>query len=333
MNTSPSNIKKACLVFGALFVLSIPIVWISLFFTTYHGDLTRIGKWTEHDFSWQIPQPYIDSSLLQSSPIDQADVLVIGDSFSETLHWQSIFTKDQIKVTTIHWGQIDNICENFKDLLKQNGFKGKKIIIQSTERGFKNQLEKSSNCSHGNIFPKSLERSSKAQAPLLNPRLEFNINGQFTAGFKTILNSLAIRASDQYHFLYNYRSKSGHIYKIENGCAYFSNRLCEYGLFFHEDYKKPSIDANLVSKVRDINRRLSDYKVSWLVIPNKSSIYHRPVSSEFWEDLEQEKLGPNLYQLFQEQKILIKDLYAPNDSHLSTNGYLLIGTVIKKHIQ
>lgn len=328
-----ASIIKACLIFGTLFLLSLPVVWISLFFTNYHGDLTRIGKWTEHDFSWQIPQPAIDSSLLQSSPLDQADILVIGDSFSETLHWQSTFTNDQIKVSTIHWGQIDNICENFKDLLKKKGFKGTKVIIQSTERGFKNQLEKSVNCASGRLFPEKLERSTKAQNTLLNPRLEFNINGQFIAGLKTIFNSLAIRTSEQYHLLYNYRSKSGHIYQIENGCSYFSNRLCEFGLFFHEDYKKASIDADLISKVRDINQRLSGYQVSWLVIPNKSSIYHRPVSSQFWEDLEREKLGPNLYRLFQDQKIHIKDLYAPNDSHLSTSGYLFMGAIAKKHIQ
>ena len=73
-----------------LFFLATPLVWASLFFTTYQGDLTRIGKWLESDFGWQEAQPTINPELLASSSIDEADALAIGDSFSENLHWQSV---------------------------------------------------------------------------------------------------------------------------------------------------------------------------------------------------------------------------------------------------
>jgi hypothetical protein len=74
----------------------------------------------------------------------------------------------------------------------------------------------------------------------------------------------------------------------------------------------------------------------WVVIPNKSSIYQRKSSTEvnqtFWKAIEDAKLGPNLFQELNKNKSLIKDLYAPNDSHLSTNGYLLIGNIISQQL-
>jgi hypothetical protein len=133
MNSLNHSIKKACLIFACLFALSIPIVWGSLFFTNYQGDLTRVGKWMESDFGWREPQPSIDPKFLVSSNLQEADVLVIGDSFSENLHWQSVLTQSGKKVATIHWGAIGFICEDFSKQLKASGFRGKQIIIQAIE--------------------------------------------------------------------------------------------------------------------------------------------------------------------------------------------------------
>jgi hypothetical protein len=73
------------------------------------------------------------------------------------------------------------------------------------------------------------------------------------------------------------------------------------------------------------------------VVPNKSSIYPRKSSTEinptFWKAIEDAKLGPNLLQEVNKNKSFIKDLYAPNDSHLSPNGYLLLGNVINQQLR
>lgn len=332
--SQPSNLtQKCCYIFGFLFLLSIPIVWISLFFTTYHGDLTRVGKWMEFDFAANSPQPLIDEKLLASSPLHQADILVIGDSFSENLQWQSTFTQDNKKVATILWSQIDQICEDFPERLRDSGFRGKQIIIESIERIAARQFDKSVKCKIGKNFTNQTTRSAKPIPAAITSKNKFNINGQFIAGLETIIHSLAIRASSHYSKIHNFKSKGVHIYPITNGCNYFSNRLCQFGLFFHEDYSQPELDQKTITDIQTLKNRLKAYQTTWVVIPNKSSIYQRPTSNDFWESLYKSNLGPNLYQSIQNEKVITKDIYSPNDTHFSTNGYLLLGSEVKKFIQ
>lgn len=69
------------------------------------------------------------------------------------------------------------------------------------------------------------------------------------------------------------------------------------------------------------------YQVTWLIIPNKSSVYHRGVDEKFWQELETKNLGPNLLNNFRKEKYNIKDLYKPNDTHLSNQGYTELGKI------
>jgi len=320
------------MIFGILFFISIPLVWSSLFFTNYQGDLTRIGKWMDSDFGGQIEQPVISPDLLVSSPINEADVLVIGDSFSESLHWQSVLTQSQIKVSTLLWSQIGEICEDFPQKLQASGFHGNTIIIESIERVAERQFEKSVNCKIGLDIPMDTHRISKFNPLKYQINLKFNIHGQFIAGLQTIYHSVAIRFSQDYPKLHNYKSKETHIYPLEDGCDYFSNKLCKYGLFFHEDYSQPILGQKSLADIDTLKKRLRSYRTIWVIVPNKSSVYQREISGEFWEDLEKRKLGPNLYLLLQSTKKNIKDLYAPNDTHFSNSAYLLFGQKMTEFI-
>lgn len=318
-------------------MLAIPCVWGSLFFTTYQGDLTRVGKWTESDFGWREPQPSLDPKLLVSSHLQEADVLVIGDSFSENLHWQTVLTQSGQKVATIHWSSIGFICEDFPKKLKASGFRGKQIIIQAVERGAVKQFEKSVDCSTSQLPPSNTYRTSNPIQASIPTKPIFNINGQFIAGLETILHSVAIRVSPYYSKIHNYKSRGTYIHPIKDGCKYFSHRLCEYGLFFHEDYKRPPLTEKTIEHIKTLKKRLRDYQTVWAVIPNKSSIYQQESSTEvshlFWEAIESTKLGPNLSEEIQKNKSFLKDLYAPNDSHLSTRGYLMLGNIINQDLR
>jgi hypothetical protein len=70
----------------------------------------------------------------------------------------------------------------------------------------------------------------------------------------------------------------------------------------------------------------------WAIVPNKSSIYQQKSSTEvnqtFWRAIEDAKLGPNLYTATQQQKIITKDLYLPNDTHYGPSGYIFAGQQI-----
>ncbi len=339
MNSLNHSIKRACLIFAALFFISVPIVWISLFFTTYHGDLTRVGKWTDYDFTWSIEQQAIDPSLQKSHDIKEADVLVIGDSFSASLYWQSVLIKDNLKVTSLTWSQIGNlICQDFEVALKEQGFKGKQIIIESVERVAKRQFEKSVNCQSSKTFPKQTASQNAEPHPTMG-QADFimNWNGQFIAGMQTIINTIGIRIHSGYTRLYNLFSKSVRIYEINDGCRYFSNRLCQYGLFFREDYQQAGLDDKVIEDIKTLKSRLPNYQTTWVVIPNKSSIYHREdlleSSADFWAKLAKENLGPDLFKSTQEAKLTMKDIYAPNNTHYGSSGYIFVGEQIASYLK
>lgn len=308
----------------------------SLFFTNYHGDLTRIGKWMESDFGWRDPQPSIDAKLLISSNLQEAEILVIGDSFSDNLHWQTVLTQSGKKVASIHWESIGYICEDFQKKLNASGFKGNKIIVQAVERGAAKQFEKSVNCTLSKPVPFNTFRTIKPTDTSIQTEPAFNIKGQFIAGLETLLHSAAIRVSTHYSKIHNYKSKGTYILPIDDGCKYFSHRLCQYVLFFHEDFKRPALSEKTIEDIKTLKKRLNQYETMWVVVPNKSSIYDPKSSikanSQFWKDIKHAGLGPNLYEQFNKNKSQIKDLFSPNDSHLSVNGFLLLGDIINQDL-
>jgi hypothetical protein len=309
------------------------------FFTTYHGDLTRIGKWTDHDFTWTIEQQTINSSLQKSHDIKDADILVIGDSFSANFFWQSVLIKDNQKVTTLNWSQIGNfLCEDFEATLKEQGFKGKQVIIESIERVAKRQFDKSVNCKSSKTFPKQTKSYNTDPHPTIaQADYNMNWNGQFITGIQTILNSIGIRIHSDYTRIYNLFSKSVRIYEIKDGCRYFSNRLCQYGLFFKEDYQQAVLNDKVLEDIKTLKDRLPNYQTTWVVIPNKSTIYHREEllqsSADFWSKLAKENLGPDLFVATQQVKLTIKDIYAPNDTHYGSSGYLFVGEQIAAYLK
>jgi hypothetical protein len=164
-----------------------------------------------------------------------------------------------------------------------------------------------------------------------------NWNGQFIAGMQTILNTIGIRIHSSYTRLYNLFSKSVRIYEIKDGCRYFSNSLCQYGLFFKEDYQQAGLNDKVLEDIKTLKSRLPNYRTTWVVIPNKSSIYHREdlleSSADFWAKLAKENLGPDLFKSTQEAKLTIKDIYAPNNTHYGSSGYVFVGEEIASYLK
>jgi hypothetical protein len=337
MNSLNHSIKRACLIFAALFFISVPIVWISLFFTNHHGDLTRVGEWREADFAWQIEQPEIPQEWLKNDPINEADVLVIGDSFSISLHWQSVLKKEGLKVATLAWSQISHLCADFPEQLVSIGFKGEFIVIESVERLLSTEVSKSLNCVKGKKLQQITQKEALQTPTKINLNESFNINGQFIAGAKTIFNSIAIRVVPNYPSYYNLNSssKDATILRINNGCNFFSHNLCTYGLFYNGDYKNPPPNKEAFDGILLLQQRLqaTNKKIIWAIVPNKSSIYTNKGNGKFWDEIEKHRLGPNLYKTIQSKKHLEKDLYAPNDTHLSNKGYILLGNEIHKYLR
>ena len=80
---SSLSFKKYSLILACPFFLLAFLIWnMESWFEPLNGDLTRLGYLFEEDFGWNKQQPLVPIEHMKSFSIEEADVLVIGDSFS-----------------------------------------------------------------------------------------------------------------------------------------------------------------------------------------------------------------------------------------------------------
>lgn len=125
-----------------------------------------------------------------------------------------------------------------------------------------------------------------------------------------------------------------------DGCKFFTNKMCEYGLFYSNDFKKRTYSA--IANVLSVNRNLQKVGIQaiWLIVPDKSTVYlgygkyNRNPYVNIWQELAQHKelTVPNLGEKFIRESRQVKDFYVPNDTHLSTNGYIFLGDEVVNYI-
>lgn len=78
----------------------------------------------------------------------------------------------------------------------------------------------------------------------------------------------------------------------------------------------------------EINHLMKDKRVIWVIVPNKYSTYMESKNQIFASLVYEKKLGPDLFSDFIAAKKSILDLYQPNDTHLSGNGFKYLGKII-----
>lgn len=334
--TGKFSYKQYSLYAGSvLIVAAILMCGGELYFGTIEGDLTSLGSLPEKDFGWQQTQPLVATNYLHSYPIADADVLIIGDSFSATLVWQSRLVRSGLKPATFHWNDVKLCSEDFAQGIRQAGFSGHYVVIEVVERTLQDRLH--SICKKGSKIAKTFEYS-RTPPPTSQPGFS---QSSTRLGAKWVIEAMLNK------FLYTYRSSShmefrkAHMISLENGCERFTNRLCNYGLFYTDEFSKATF--NSVDTALAFNRNLKEagMQAIWLVVPDKSTVYlgngkfnSMPYINP-WKSLEENGvLGiPKLDEKFIQQSHVAKDFYAPNNTHLSTNGYLFLGDVMLGYIQ
>ena len=121
-------------IYAAGFAVLTGFLCVTLFTQAPFGDMTRVARVSEDAFGWHLTPPLIADEDVRNAPLDQADVLVIGDSFSMFFAWQASLVKAGYRVTTTHWDKIGPLCDDFAPWLRKAGFKGRLVIIESIER-------------------------------------------------------------------------------------------------------------------------------------------------------------------------------------------------------
>jgi hypothetical protein len=296
----------------------------------FEGDLTRMAMLPEDDFGWLAPQPKVDKSNLVSAPWQDADVLVIGDSFSEKLIWQSKLVESGLKVRTESWSNIGAICEDFDDWLQRNHFGGRHIIIQSVENSFAPRLKKSISCKKINYkFLKPKEIVVAQERGFSNPIFG---GGQLDVGLRTWLNKreYANKASDP-EFKSWKVNQNVSVQRIQKGCELFSHKKCNDVLFF--ELVGMGNPANVSRDMVLLQNRIKRKNLIWLVVPDKASVYLGRDTS-FWKISQHQSKSIDvisyLHKAVYDKEV---DLYFGNDTHLSPKGYGLVGEAVRDYLK
>jgi hypothetical protein len=298
---------------------------------SFTGPLTRMGKIPESLFCWTREQPAVNPEYLVNASWQEADMLVIGDSFSMTHLWQSILIQRGMKVHTETWDAMRNICEDFPEWLHNQGFRGRYVVIEVVEHNFKNTLDRSLGCKQTYYHP--VRYPAVSPPPQRMPLPETDFSGKLSVGIQTRLNDLKYQQlSSRPNFVSWNMTNNVRMNRVPNGCELFSHPRCNDALFLADD-QVGDFDDNTLNKMQIINQRLTGLKPIWVVVPNKSTTYLHP-DKQFWNKAEQRFHAPNVLKVLR-QKIADKtiDLYPANETHLSTAGYLILGDVIYRSLQ
>lgn len=319
---------KSSRIFSVLVLAAIALYGaVGLYFLPlagFEGDLTRVGKLPESLFGWTRPQPAIDPELLRPTSWQDADVLVIGDSFSEPRVWQSVLVKNGLRVRTEHWTSIrGGVCEDFYPWVRAQGFKGKIVIFEVVERNIEAGLPNSVACKHVEYHPSV--HANQMRLPPITERKQTDWSGRMSVGIETRLNVMRYDELSSRSDFREWTPPGGaRVRRIPDGCALFSHPRCQDALFYVSD-RAADMGEKTLNDIRTLNNRMGDLTPVWVFMPDKSTVFLHP-DKKFWDQAEQRFMAPNVLRVMRQaidRKVV--DLYPANNSHLSTTGYLLLG--------
>jgi hypothetical protein len=317
-------------IFAAGFAVLSLMLAITLATPISYGDLTRIGRLSDQQFGWLKPPPKVDPKYLKGVPLDQADIVLIGDSFSMTHRWQSVLTKAGYRITTTYWPQfgLEAICGDFDDWLARSGFHGKLVIIESVERYLGERLDVSAKCA---AMTRPFMTKADPYVPPLEdvPGFELNWGAPITQGLITYWNTRRAMKTPG-DTVYN---NDAMVRVVPDGCKFFSHRLCDKALFLAEDITHRELTAADVEAMKTFTaaRRTP---LLWMVIPNKTTVYiDHDHSKDFVTAYRNTTLGPDLFGWAETRHALTRDFYFPNDTHLSMHGQLELGELMLNEVR
>ncbi|HEY9103982.1 alginate O-acetyltransferase AlgX-related protein [Chitinimonas sp.] len=326
----PLSLKNYCLVIvAALLCMAIVGALGAAWSRPLTGDLARLGHLPEVEFGPRQTPPPIPEQWRINSAFAKADVLVIGDSFSIGQIWQSRLQAHGLRTATVHWDLLE-ACTGAPDfgshlarLIRESGFKGRQIIIESVERSLEGRMQL------------SCEPTAAPAAPLQLIKTNALEQQQGVLGwdwvYKALWHTLRLKQQPQ-----DVTFQHTRVVAMVDGCQQFSHRRCEYGLFYRNDFQKPTFEGAPQLAAIDQRLREAGLQPLWLVMPDKSSVYlpagygqqHRYVDP--WQAI---KALPGVHQLdlgplLREARLTQRDLYLPDDTHLSREGFNLVGEAV-----
>lgn len=322
------------LCFAVLFVF-LPVAIFSWWAEPVHGDLTRIGKWTERDFGPSATPPAIEVKPTGESLVN-ADILVLGDSFSAENLWQSVFRKNKdMTVKSFHYEK--NCLADWLDASIADKH-SKVVIMQTVERNLISRFGSISKCRQPALIPVEVKAEIKDNKrhfwPLTTDPVYLGL-----AAFNTALSFVKDESYSKRFMTVNSSLKSG--------CALLSNRRNDKLLHYADDDLKENWSekeiADSISNILKIQRAVEQggKKFVFIIAPDKSTAYKKCIAGknadEKMPNLNEALISagvnaPDMTYQFQEKIGKVMDLYDPNNTHWSLAGYILAGETIDRFL-
>jgi len=300
-----------------------------------YGDLTRVGKWTEHDFAPHAPHPHLQVEA-SGRALVKADMMVLGDSFAAANLWQSVIAHDTGKaIKSFHYEQ--NCIANWIGAAISDPASNI-VILETVERSFVARFRLLTSCSPSKITPLEVRAGTKEDIrPTWPPTMSLPY-------LTAMLRNTA--ALDVFHEKYSKRSLVVNT-PIRAGCAQFSNRRNDQLLYYADDDLKRQWSAkeirDAVANVATIQKEVEQggKKFVFVVAPDKSTAYqhcilfdaHARNIPNIHESLINAGVHtPDLQSIFVARVNTIIDLYEPNNTHWSDAGFILAGEEIGHYL-
>ena len=291
-----------------------------------NGDLTRIGFLPERQFVQMEAQP---SLIRKTSNVSDnaATVLVVGDSFSGIGFWQEIALGQSERYVTYNFGRI---CSDFDEVLKKKKLSPSIVIIQVVERYFDERFF--SSCDHSRL--ENTEPNALIPEPTMPSSSIFS--GSYGAKYMAGSFIYFLNGGEQYR---SGHSGGVHIKKLANGCLLFSNRDCDLGLFLGDDFIMTGLPREkFESPVVGYLKKAGVTRIILMPIPNKTSVYLESLTQARIKDAYLSEFAIHnrvevvpLFERFNLDRLLSKDFYLPNDTHLSARGMQVLGGYVREH--
>jgi len=333
--TGPGQARTWLAIFGSAYVVALVLCIVTVLTPAPYGDLTRIGRVPESDFGWRTGQAAVPRAALADASLAEADVLVIGDSFSVGRLWQSVLVGQGLKVATTHWDQIGNaLCGDLDEWLRSQGFRGRTVIVQTVQRWVVRRMDRSAACARTQGVYRPMGDS--AAPPDEPPGWALNDRAKLSTGITTWTHGLRVRR-DLREVVFRDPDNDIPLVSVRplaDGCVQFSHRLCDRGLFLAEDVMMDVPGDRQSAIARRISSAHPALRIVWMIVPDKTTVYAEPGrGAGFARQIEAAGLGPDLFAHAQAARRSIRDFYWPNDTHLSTRGMLDVGEEIRRWIE
>ncbi|MDE3010658.1 MAG: hypothetical protein KGI67_07190 [Pseudomonadota bacterium] len=310
---------------------------VSVWLEKVTGDLTRVGRWAEHDYGFRAAQADI-RVLPNLDAWTGSQVLVIGDSFAQGNLWQSELARHSGRhFLTWHFDQVRCVQPWLAQLARQHPRAIAKVIFETVERAAIRRGNEALDCPRPASIGPPLPLASGMTT---QERSYWPLTMDPAYVFPSALHAVQQR-------IHPTATLSDAAFSAPLTRAdLFSSRASDRLLFLRSDIDAWQESGQAAADAATHFLRLRDtlaaqgIALQVLVVPDKSTAYRSVIQTSTLPTqrvdlaalLRQQGIdAPDLRSAFAREALRTQDFYLPNDSHLSHRGFIFLAQFLARH--